>query len=128
MVDVSINTVVKLLQDLGNATLEYQDIAMNNLSCKRLQCDEVWSFVYSKTNNVPEAHKGEVGYEGVLTWIAIDADTKLVPYWRVGNRDGREAYYFMQDLASRLAHRFSLKSSLLLLRNFTSGTIDVYNV
>jgi len=105
---VAINTVVKLLTELGSACLDYQDANMRNLPCQRLQCDEVWSFVYSKAKNVPQKHQGEFGYGDVWTWTAIDADTKLVPCWRVGNRDGREAYYFMQDLARRLAHRVQL--------------------
>jgi len=108
MCDVAINTVVKLLMELGSACLDYQDTNMRNLPCQRLQCDEIWSFVYSKAKNVPHEHQGEFGYGGVWTWTAIDGDTKLVPCWRVGSRDGREAYYFMKDLASRLANRVQL--------------------
>ncbi|MBI2303285.1 MAG: DDE-type integrase/transposase/recombinase [Chloroflexi bacterium] len=108
IVGVSINTVVKLLEDLGSACLDYQDEVMHDLPCKRLQCDEIWSFVYSKAKNVPEEHKGEFGYGDVWTWTALDAETKLVPCWRVGNRDGQEAYYFIQDLAVRLANRVQL--------------------
>ena len=108
MCGVAVNTVVKLLSDLGLACLSYQDDTMQNLTCQRLQCDEIWSFVYSKAKNVPQEHQGEFGYGDVWTWTAIDADTKLVPCWRVGNRDGQEAYYFMQDLAARLANRVQL--------------------
>ncbi len=108
MTGVAINTVVKLLIDLGSACLDYQDSAMRNLPCKRLQCDEIWSFVYSKAKNVPEEHKDEFGIGDVWTWTAIDAQTKLVPCWRVGKRDGAEAYQFMQDLAPRLASRVQL--------------------
>ena len=108
MTDSAINTVMKLLIDLGSACLDYQDANIRNLSCKRLQCDEIWSFVYSKAKNVPEEHRNEFGYGDVWTWTAIDAETKLVPCWRVGNRDGREAYHFMQDLASRLSNRVQL--------------------
>ena len=105
---VAINTVVKLLRDLGSACLDFQDEVMRELPCKRLQCDEIWSFVYAKAKNVPAEHQGEMGYGDVWTWTALDADTKLVPSWRVGNRDGREAYHFMKDLAGRLAHRVQL--------------------
>ena len=108
MTGVAINTVVKLLQQLGSACLDYQDATVRSLPCQRLQCDEIWSFVYSKAKNVPEEHRGELGYGDVWTWTAIDADTKLIPCWRVGHRDGREAYYFMRDLASRLANRVQL--------------------
>lgn len=104
----AINTVVKLLIDLGSACLDYQDMIMRNLPLKRLQCDEIWSFVYAKAKNVPIEHQGEFGYGDVWTWTAIDADTKLVPCWRVGVRDSREAYLFMKDLAGRLANRVQL--------------------
>ncbi|MCX5990912.1 MAG: hypothetical protein NTZ04_01055 [Chloroflexi bacterium] len=82
--DTAINTVVKLLRDVGAACLEYQDKSMHHLPCKNLQCDEIWSFVYSKAKNVPEEHDGEFGYGDVWTSTAIDADTKLVPCWLVG--------------------------------------------
>ncbi len=108
MTGVAVNTVIKLLTELGSACLDYQDTHIRNLPCKRLQCDEIWSFVYSKAKNVPEEHKNDFGYGDVWTWTAIDAETKLVPCWRVGNRDGREAYYFMKDLAARLANRVQL--------------------
>ena len=108
MTGVAINTVVKLLTELGAACLDYQDITMNNLPCRRLQCDEIWSFIYAKAKNVPQEHQGEFGYGDVWTWTAIDAQTKLVPCWRVGNRDGAEAYHFMKDLAGRLANRVQL--------------------
>ena len=85
--DVSINTVYKLLVDAGEACLVYQDQAFQNLPCKRLQLDEIWSFVYAKEANAPEAKKlaGEAG--DIWTWTAIDAETKLVPSWYVGHRD-----------------------------------------
>jgi IS1 family transposase len=73
-----------------------------------LQCDEIWSFCYAKKKNVPEKYKGQFGYGDVWTWTAICAETKLVPSWLVGNRDGYTAYLFIQDLASRLKHRVQL--------------------
>lgn len=108
MSGVAINTVMKLLIDLGSACLDFHDEVMTDLPCTRLQCDEVWSFVYAKAKNVPEPYKGEFGYGDVWTWTAICADTKLVPAWRVGGRDGGEAYEFMVDLASRLKNRVQL--------------------
>ena len=83
----AINTVVKLLREVGAACLDYQDKVMHNLPCKKLQCDEIWSFVYAKAKNVPEEHNGEFGYGDVWTFTAIDADTKLVPSWLVGLRN-----------------------------------------
>jgi IS1 family transposase len=110
MTGVAKNTIVKLLEDIGAACLEYQDKAFNNLSCKRLQCDEIWSFVGAKAKNVPTEKQGEFGYGDVWTWVAIDADTKLVPCWHVGRRDANAAYEFITDLAGRLANRVQLST------------------
>jgi len=104
----AVNTVVKLLRDVGAACLEYQDKVMRELPCTKLQCDEIWSFVYSKAKNVPEEHDGEFGYGDVWTFTAIDADTKLVPCWKVGVRNVECAYEFISDLKTRLANRVQL--------------------
>jgi len=96
------NTVTKLLVDLGQACSEYQDRALRDLPCKRLEFDEIWSFCYSKAKNVPEEHQGEFGYGDVWTWVALDADTKLVPSWYVGSRDTEDAITFVSDVASRV--------------------------
>ncbi len=106
--NTAINTVVKLLRGVGAACLDYQDKTMRNLPCKHIQCDEIWSFVYSKSKNIPEEHNGEFGYGDVWTWTAIDADTKLIPSWIVGLRDASYAYEFMNDLKSRLANRVQI--------------------
>ena len=108
LADCSINTVTKLLVDVGMACAEYQDGALRNLRCKRIQCDEVWSFVGAKQKNVPAERKGEFGIGDVWTWTAIDADTKLVASWMVGTRDGEAAKAFIGDLADRLANRMQL--------------------
>jgi IS1 family transposase len=110
MVDVSINTVVKLLRDLGKACDAFQNEKLTNLSCKRLQVDEIWSFCYSKQKNVPKDHVGEFGYGDVWTWTAICADTKLVPCWHVGRRSAEDAALFISDLHSRLKDRIQLTS------------------
>ena len=81
------NIVSKLLADVGAACLDYQDKTLTGLSCKRIECDEIWSFCYSKGKNVPEDKKGEFGYGDVWTWTSICADTKLVPCWILGNRE-----------------------------------------
>src|SRR3989440_1924312 len=108
LADVSINTVTKLLLDLGAACEEYQDRALRNLKLKRVQCDEIWAFVYAKAKNLPEKHRGEYGYGDVWTWVALDSDTKLIPSWAVGRRDGFTASAFIRDLADRLASRVQL--------------------
>lgn len=102
------NTVVKLLVDLGQACAEYQDAALTNLPCVRIECDEIWSFCYAKQKNVPEEHRGTFGYGDVWTWTAICADTKLVPSWLVGERTVSDAVVFMDDLRSRLRNRVQL--------------------
>jgi IS1 family transposase len=101
-------TVLKLLADVGRACAEYQDRTLRNLSSKRLQCDEIWSFCYAKDKNVPLGDRNRFGLGSVWTWTAIDADTKLVPCWLVGERTARYATWFMQDLASRLLRRVQL--------------------
>jgi IS1 family transposase len=107
MTGIARNTVDKLLCDLGLACSEYQDKVFRNLPCKRVQCDEIWSFVGCKEKNVPADEKRQ-GRGDIWTWIAIDAETKLVPCWYVGNRDAGAAYHFMNDLAGRLANRVQL--------------------
>lgn len=110
MTGASKNTIVKLLVDAGEAFSAYQDKALRNLPCKRVQVDEVWSFVYAKEKNAPE-HKRIAGEAGdIWTWTAICADTKLVPSWYVGERDSEAAMTFMDDLAKRLANRVQLTS------------------
>ncbi len=99
------NTVAKLLVDLGGACLHYQDRALRDLPCQRLQCDEIWSFCYAKEKNVPESCRGTFGYGDVWTWTAIDADTKLVPCWHVGLRTAGDAAMFIDNLAGRLNSR-----------------------
>jgi len=108
LADVSINTVTKLLVDVGSASADYQDRTLRNLRCKRIQCDEIWAFVYAKQKNVPADKQGQFGYGDVWTWTAIDADTKLVPSFMVGNRDAQTAKIFIDDLKSRLANRVQL--------------------
>jgi hypothetical protein len=75
---------------------------LRTLPCKRLQCDELWSLVGAKDANVPAAKRGQFGVGPVWTRTAIDADTKLIPSWLVGTRDGGTAYEFVTDLASRV--------------------------
>jgi IS1 family transposase len=105
---VAKNTVVKLLVDLGHACAEYQDETLRNLDSTRFECDEIWSFCYAKQKNVPEQFQDTPGYGDVWTWTAIDADSKLVPSWLVGERTNKDAYFFLSDLRSRLKNRVQL--------------------
>jgi len=100
------NTITKLLVDLGAACSAYQDSAMRNLRCERLQVDEIWGFVGCKQRNVRPDH--DVDYGDVWTFVAIDADTKLVPSWLVGQRNADDAYLMLGDLRDRLANRVQL--------------------
>jgi IS1 family transposase len=108
LADCSINTVTKLLIDVGVACSMYQDKALRNLSCKRIQCDEIWAFVYAKAKNAPD-HMKAAGVAGdIWTWTALDADTKLMVSWLVGSRDVRIGTAFMTDVSERLASRVQL--------------------
>jgi IS1 family transposase len=106
--DVVKNTVIKLLCEVGEACSKYQDEKLQNLSCKRIQCDEIWAFCYAKEKNVPGSKKGQFGYGDVYTWTGICADTKLMVSWMVGRRDTEAAHLFISDLATRLSHRIQL--------------------
>lgn len=110
MTGVAKNTVVKLLADIGQACQRYHDKVMANLPCRRLQVDEIWVFCYAKQKNVPAEYQGQFGYGDVWTWVAVDADTKLVPSWLLGLRDAEWANTFISDLASRLKNRVQLTS------------------
>lgn len=102
------NTITTLLVQLGDACSAYQDAKLRDLTSSRIECDEIWSFVYAKQRNVPEQFEGQFGYGDVWTWTAIDPDTKLVPSWLVGQRDAADATAFLLDLASRLRYRVQL--------------------
>ena len=102
------NTVVKLLEDAGEAFADYQDRTLRNLTCKRIQCDEIWAFCYAKAKNVPAAKAAPEGAGDIWTWTAIDADSKLIISWNVGGRDVGYASVFMDDVAGRLTTRVQL--------------------
>ncbi|WP_374545406.1 IS1 family transposase [Rhodoblastus sp.] len=108
--DVSINTVTKLLVDAGTVCAAYHDQYVRNVKSKRVQCDEIWSFCYAKEKNVGAAVAAPDGAGDVWTWTAIDADTKLMISWGVGDRDAVTGRAFMEDVASRLASRVQLTS------------------
>jgi IS1 family transposase len=101
-------TVSKLVVDAGQAAAWYQDRIFQNLACKRLQVDEIWGFVGAKQKNVATMKRHIPDAGDAWLWLATDADTKLVPCWHVGGRDGGAAYEFIDDLASRLASRVQI--------------------
>ena len=104
----ALNTITKLLVELGNACAAYQDAHLHDLPASRIECDEIWAFCYAKARNVPEEHRGEPGYGDVWTWTALDPDTKLMCSWLVGDRDTESANEFMADLAPRLRYRVQI--------------------
>lgn len=107
---ISRTTLIKLLEDAGQAFSEYQDRTLMNLNCKRLQVDEAWAFCYAKQKNVPHAKAAPEGAGDIWTWVGIDAQSKLAVSWYVGGRDSEAAMIFMDDLAKRLANRVQLTS------------------
>jgi IS1 family transposase len=109
MSGASKNTIAKLLVELGAACSKYMQDNLVNLKCERVQCDEIWSFVAAKQKNVtPKLAAANPHAGDVWTWVAMDADSKLICSWMVGNRDWYTAKVFIEDLKSRLANRVQL--------------------
>lgn len=108
VVDVSINTVSKLLVEAGEACLAIHDEMIRSVKASRIQCDEIWSFCHAKEKNVATAKAAPEGAGDVWTWTAIDADTKLIVAYHIGNRSGEDAMILMDDLRQRLANRVQL--------------------
>lgn len=107
VVGVSINTVSKLLIEAGEACLDFHDENVRGLKSERIQCDEIWSFCYSKEKNAGKG--GQPDFAGdIWTWTSLDADSKLICNWFVGGRDAEYANFFMQDLAERIDNRVQL--------------------
>ncbi len=107
--EVAINTVVKLLVEVGPACMAWHSENVVNLSSRVVQVDEIWAFVGSKAKNTSEEKKAE-GHGDVWTWTALDADSKLMISWSVGQRDPGTCRDFMDDLAARLNNRIQLTS------------------
>ncbi len=108
MTDTAFNTVLKFVVDIGTVCQQFLHEQMRDLPCKRLQADEIWQFCYAKDKNLPDSMRGLPGVGSVWTWIAIDADTKLVPTFHVGTRDAGCAYEFLCNVASRLRGRIQV--------------------
>ena len=134
--EVSKNTVTKLLVDAGKACSDYQDRVLRELPCRRIQCDEIWSFIYAKEKNiyakeknVPRTKSAPPEAGDVWTWTAICAKTKLVPSWRIGDRTSATAIDLMDDLRGRLANRVQLttdghKAYLEAVEGAFGGDVD----
>jgi len=107
--DCAINTVMKLLLEVGPACSSYQDEHVRGLTSTQVQCDEIWSFVGCKDKRATREKKGE-GQGDAWTWVALDAESKLMITWHVGLRSEGDCRDFMDDLADRLVNRIQLST------------------
>jgi IS1 family transposase len=107
MTGISKPTILKLLKELGDACYAYHDAHVRGLNCKRIQCDEIWSFVGAKQKNVSEEQRAD-GWGDAWTWTALDADTKLMVSYLVGQRGAWWAKKFMEDVALRINSRVQI--------------------
>jgi IS1 family transposase len=129
VVDVSINTVTKLLEDAGEACAAIHDENVRNVKASRIQCDEIWSFCYAKQKNVATAKDAPDEAGDVWTWTALDADSKMIVSWFCGDRSGQSAITLMDDLRERLANRVQLttdghKAYLEAVEGAFGGDVD----
>jgi IS1 family transposase len=108
MTGVAKGTALRLLAEVGDACEAYQNETLRDLRCERIQCDEIWGYVQAKQNHIPKQRRGEYGIGDMWTWVAIDADSKLVPCWLLGHRNASYAHAFISDLAGRLKNRVQL--------------------
>jgi IS1 family transposase len=127
--DVSINTVSKLLVEAGEACLKLHDEVVRNVRASRIQCDEIWSFCHAKQKNVATAKAAPYGAGDVWTWTALDADTKLIVSYYVGDRSGEAAIELMDDLRARVENRVQLttdghKAYLEAVEGAFGGDVD----
>jgi IS1 family transposase len=111
MTGVAKKTVMRVLVEVGEVCADYQDKVFRNLNCRRLQLDEMWGWIYCKDKNrTEEIAKAHPDAGDVWLWVAIDADSKLVPSWTLGQRDTRTAVDFVYDLSQRLKNRVQITS------------------
>jgi hypothetical protein len=124
MTGAAMNTVLKLLADLGRACAEYHDRAIRNVRAENVQADEIWAFCYAKANHLPPDKRGKFGYGDVWTYTGIDADSKLLISWYVGLKDTESTYGFISDLAMRLDDRVQLTTDSF--HNYIRAVKDVF--
>ena len=127
LADVAFNSVLSMVPKLGYACSRFHDEKVINVNSKRVQADEIWSYVYSKEKNAPNTNNPDAG--DAWTWTALDADSKLIISYLVANRDARSALWFMEDVAARLANAVQLTTDghrpyLQAVENAFEGAID----
>jgi hypothetical protein len=111
MTGIAKKTVMRVLREVGEVCEAYRDRVFRNLTCRRIQLDELWGFNFCKPKNLtPEIAEWIPRAGDVWLWVALDADTKLVPCWRLGDRNAGTANPFIHDLASPLSNRVQLTS------------------
>ena len=108
--DVSQNTVAKALEDAGAVCAQMHDELVQGVTASRIQCDEIWSFNYCKQRTVETAKLAPADAGDIWTWTAIDADSKLIVSYLVGDRSGETAIELMDDLRGRLVNRVQLST------------------
>lgn len=119
-------TVLRLLAEVGTACEAFQDGALRKLPCRELQLDEIWSFVGKHQRHVAPEDRGQGQQGDAWVWTAIDAHTKLIPCWHLGNRDAAAARTFIEDLASRLTSRVQITTDAL--RAYVTAIDGVFGV
>src|SRR5713101_4279264 len=125
MTGVAKKTVMRLLVEVGEICAAYQDHAFRNLRCKRLQLDEMWAWIYCKEKNRTEEIASKQPDAGdVWLWVAVDADSKLVPSWRLGQRDLATAKDFVGDIAKRVKGRVQITTDAL--KTYVNVIEDVF--
>jgi IS1 family transposase len=120
-----VNTVTSLLVDLGQAAAEYQGRTLVNLLCTRIEADEIWAFVNAKQAHVPAEKRGDPDWGDCYTFIAIDPVSKIVPCWKVGDRDGVTTTAFIDDLAARMGRRIQFTTDGMHL--YIEPTLNAFN-
>ncbi|HTU69056.1 MAG TPA: IS1 family transposase [Candidatus Baltobacteraceae bacterium] len=98
------------MAEVGDACDRYHDETMQNLSCVRVQLDEIWSFCHAKERNLPREYRGDDRYGDLWTWTVIDADTKLIVSWHLGKRTLADAHYFVRDLSRRITSHVQIST------------------
>jgi IS1 family transposase len=117
MVGVAKGTVLRLLEEVGDACDQFQHDTIRDLTCVRVQCDEIWSFCHAKQRNLKPEMRGMEGVGDMWTWTAIDADTKLMISWYLGKRTHRDARLFINDLSRRIKSNVQISTDGLTLYN-----------
>lgn len=110
MTGIAHTTILRLLREVGPACQRFHDATVRNVGATKVQCDEVWSFCYSKQKNVPEQYRGRTGYGSVWTWTALDADSKLMISWVISDRNQVAADALIRDLKARTSMRVQIST------------------